>query len=267
MPITGEVDISQILANLGDRSHGLRPAAPNLREEEREGIFRAAWGTVDMSTSVGLSVVPKFVWDVNGYYRSLDIDWPWTPTRKELREGYQRVNGQDDERLTYYFSQLLDKGVRAEYDSMPLGSRYRDRYVLEQDMHRLSDLARDLSEETGELVTATDLIEEHERERRPELALPDDRSGYVWNWGYYALRSRKYYTTDLENWQALLIKAFAKESVEVVIAIGYTGNAGKEYEIQQHDGREVFFLNENTTPTQELADTAVSTFIAQRQKG
>jgi hypothetical protein len=207
---------------------------------------------------------------VNGYYRSLGIDWPWKPTKKELRQGYQAVGGPEDDRLTYYFKQLLDRDIRAEYDAMPLGSRYRDKYAIEKDMHRLSDLASKLSGETGEVVTVNDLIDEYESANDRRSPEPVNLSTLAWNWGFYSLKSRKWGTDDLVEWQRLLIDSFAKRGVEVVIALGYTGHSGKNEQpflIRHHDGREVFFLNENTTPTAELAETAVSMFMAHRQKG
>lgn len=266
MPITGEIDVTDILAKLGDQTHGLRPATPEIAVEEREEIFRASYGQVDMSTSTSLATIPKVIWDVNSYYRSLDIGWPYKPTRRELRQGFQRVEGHASERLTYYMKQLLDPQVREEYDRMPLGSVFRDKYVLESEFRKLADLASHLSEDSGTLVTAGDLVDEYDRER-PRPAPPLPPSGRWWNWGFFAHKSREHNTDPLESWQNLLIQAFSEQKVATTISIGYIGGTHCEFDIRKHQDRDVFFLNDKVTPTQELAKTAVSRYMAHNQKG
>lgn len=265
MPFTGEVDISGILQTLGDPDHGLRPAKPLDSLESRDEIFRATWGAVDMSTSMALSVIPKVVWDVNGYYRSLGITWPFTPTKKELREGYQAADGQSSERLTYNFKQLLDPSIRAEYDAMPLGSHYRDKYAVEEDVRKLSSLAKKLSEDEGRMVTIDELLDEAERSR-PKLPPQPESDHRVWDWGFYALQSRKYDSEPLEEWQQYLTKAFSAAGLEEVISIGYIGKTEEPATIRHHDNRTVIFLNENTHPTPELAEAMTSEYKLKKGK-
>ena len=215
---------------------------------------------------MGIKVIPKVIWDVNGYYRSLGFGWPYDPTKKQLRIAYQERNGQDDERLTYHFKQLLDPQIRAEYDAMPLGSRYDDIYVKHENKKKLSDIAKEESVESGKLVTVQDLIDEDERERReiPEL---EPTKNYRWNWGYYTFKSRKYDPEILAAWQSVLVEEFSAQGLEVVIAIGYIGKTKKDVVLKVHDGQDVIFLNEETEPTNELAKTAVSMYKAHRQRG
>lgn len=262
MPFTGEVDISGILSRLGTKDHNLKPARPVQGMEDEDGAYRAAYGELDMSMSTGLAVIPKIIWDVNGYYRSLGIERPYMPTRKMLRQGYQQAGGPDNERLTYYLKQLLDNQVRSEYDAMPLGSRYRDKYEIEQDMRRLSDVAKEMSEEEGRIVTVENLVDMY----RPLPALEPLGVTDLWNWGFYALKSRKYNTEDLSEWQKMLTRSFTKFNVAPTISLGYIGGTPKEYVIVRHDERDVIFLNENTKPSQGLADAAASKFIAQGSK-
>lgn len=264
MPIVGEVDISGILERLGDPSHGLRPAQPQSQSD----IFRASYGTVDMSTTVAIQPVPKIIWDVNHYYRSLGIGWPYTPTRTELRQGYLANNGQESVRLTYYMKQLLDPEIRAEYDATPLGKKFRDRYVAYDEYEKLAMYASKVSAE-GTPMTTQELIDAHEREvgSIPERSNDLHWVNGVWDWGYYTFRSRKYDTDTLALWQQLLVSAFADEGINVVIAIGYIGDTQEEFEIHEHDDRTVFFLNEDVRPTMELSKSAVSKYKAPDQKG
>lgn len=270
MPIVGEVDVSAILEKLGDPSHGLKPAGSKeayIPQEEREEVYRASWGESDMSTSVTIKPVPVVIWDVNNYYRDLGFSWPFRPTRRELRLAYQALNGQDSERLTYCFKQLLQPAIRAAYDRTPLGSRYDDKYVKEENKRKLGPIAKEVSEEEGRLVTVDELVERENQAQRALRELPPPSKNYIWNWGYYAYKSRKYDPEILEQWQTLLVQEFASRGLAVVISIGYIGEVDDEIVIKTHEGKTVIFLNENTHPTIELAQTAVSKYKAHRQKG
>src|SRR5438067_12657373 len=132
MPVTGQVDISDIIGSLGDLYHGLKAAdgpARNTDEQEEDQIYRATWGPVDISTQTCLERAWDLIWDVNGYYRALGVQWPFKDGRKDLRVAYHERGGPDDEYLTYVFKQLLQPKVRSDYDKSPLGSRFRDKYV------------------------------------------------------------------------------------------------------------------------------------------
>ena len=261
MPFTGSVDVSDIIANLGDPSHGLRPAGLKVNSEVKEdnNIYRATYrGPVEFSTNTDLAIITYPIWDVNGYYRSLGIGWPYKPTKKELRLGYQRNNGHDSERLTYYFKQLLDPEIRKQYDLTPLGNVFRDKYVIEEDARKLSDFASEMSEATGKIVTVEDLITEYEeRKKLSELPAPEDQI-IRWQWSYYLMNSRKYETESLELWQAYLISSFSGRKVRRKIAIGYVGKTKKPFVVKQYRNDLIFFLNEQVEPTMELAKKATA---------
>jgi hypothetical protein len=258
------IDATQFINRLGDpeSARQLRGEAPQKQEINRDvpkdenRIFRATYrGPLDASTCTDLAVISPPVWDVNFYYRSLGIEAPYKPTKKELRLAYQEVNGQDSERLTYHFKQLLDPDVRKAYDRMPLGSRYQDKYVIEEGMRKLSEKAAEVSDQTGRMVTVEDLIDDFEKGKptKPKELIPN----YIdWEWSYYLCNSRKYDVTALAEWQQLLINAFAKRSVRWKISVGYVGNTKAPFVVRSHEGRVVFFLNENETPTPELANRA-----------
>jgi hypothetical protein len=272
MPFTGEIDPSEFIANLGDPASrkALRPVnTPRVYDEpdrpadlpESDEPFRGSWQEIDMSTSMGLNAVPKLIWDVNGYYRSFGIGWPFRPSRGDLRLAYHEKRGWESERLTYILKLLLDPETRDEYDSSPLGHLYRDKYILAAEMRKLSKVAAEVSEENGKVVTVEDLVEEHEREFPKLPELPSGKHIY-WNWGYYLLKTRKYGPDNLAKWQEYLVKSFAEKEVVAKISIGYIGKTQRRYSIIEHDGRVIFFLNENEEPTEELAETAVSLYTA-----
>lgn len=258
------IDATQFINRLGDpdMARQLRGETPRHQEINRDvpkdenRIFRATYrGPLDASTCTDLAVIYQPVWDVNHYYRSLGIEWPYKPTKKELRLAYQSVNGQDSERLTYYFKQLLDPAVRKAYDSMPLGKRYQDKYVIEEGMRVLSEKAAEVSDQTGKMVTIEDLITEYEKEK-PEKPKKIDSQYIDWEWSFYLCNSRKYDVTALAEWQSFLISAFAKRGIKWKISVGYIGNTKAPFVVRPHEGRVIFFLNENETPTPELAKKA-----------
>lgn len=258
------LDATQFINQLGDpeMARQLRGEAPQKQEINRDvpqdesRIWRATYrGPLDASTCTELAVPYCPAWDVNHYYRSLGVQWPYTATKKELRLGYQANNGPNDEKLTYYLKQLLDPEIRKAYDRTPLGKRFQDKYAIEEGMRKLSEKAAEVSESAGKMVTIEDLILEHEKEK-PEKPKEIDSRYINWEWSFYLCNSRKYDVEALAEWQSLLISAFAQRGIKWKISVGYIGNTKKAFVVRPHDGRVVFFLNENETPTPELANRA-----------
>jgi hypothetical protein len=264
MPFTGSVDLTEILDNLGDPHHGLK-ADPkptlNPKEQKEDLIYQATLGPVDMSTQTALEGAWDLIWDVNGYYRALGVGWPFRARKIDLRVAYQERGGKDSEYLTYVLKQLLDPEVRAAYDKTPLGKRFRDKYLELEEERLAAKVAQELSETTGKLITKDDLVRDINEEREKDLLkeLPKlDPILNIWNWGYYLLKSRKNEYDNLIEWQRLLTKAFAAEGLVQFISIGYIGNTEEEFVIKQWNGKTIFFINEGTSPSLELAETAVS---------
>ncbi len=267
MPVTGEVDISGILANLGDPTHGLKAAKPLVPHESY--VYRASLDEIDMHSSVALAVVPTYVWDVNGYYRDLGIPWPYKPTKRQLQQAFLARDGHSSERLTYCMKQLLNKEIREEYDAMPLGSHYTDKYAIEDQMIVLTEEASKRSVVDGKLVTVEDLVQEYEERlglnRETDDAIepePDLPHHNRWEWGYYNLDSRQYNDEPLKRWQSLLVSELSSRGLEIVFSLGFVGGTEKKTDVREHDGRMVFFLQEHTNPTPELAETAVSQYCS-----
>jgi hypothetical protein len=261
MPIVGTVDLSSILGNLGDPEHGLKAAGPaqNTEKQVEDHIYQATWGPVDMSTGTGLERAWKQIWDVNGYYRALGIPWPFTAGKKALRLAYQQRDGHQDEYLTYVMKQLLTPKVRASYDSMPLGSTFKDKYVIQGHIRRLSKVAAKVSDQERRVVTIEELIDEEDEIRAGRGKLPElNPLNSTWEWGYYLLQSRKSEYGELIRWQEYLTHAFAARGLVKVISIGYIGSTPKPFVIKKWQGKTIFFLNDEETPSLELAETAVS---------
>jgi hypothetical protein len=94
---------------------------------------------------------------------------------------------------------------------------------------------------------------ENEKPEKPKELV----SKYInWEWSYYLCNSRKYDVEALAEWQVLLVSAFAKRGVKWKISVGYIGNTRAPFVVRPHEGRVIFFLNENETPTPELANRA-----------
>lgn len=274
MPFTGSVDITDIVANLGDKSHGLRPAlgpAENTEEQEDDTPHRATYGPVDFTTSMAMQKSWKMIWDVNGYYRDLGIFWPFTPTKKELRIAYRDSDGPNSEYLTYVFKQLLDPKTREAYDNMPLGKRYRDKYVLAEQSRSLAALAAERSLNEGKVVSMSDLLEGEsewvaDQQRQEEYVnnLRNRGNSNTWLWGYYLMNSRKNEYEDLIIWQEMLIKALNAKGVARVICIGYIGKCKTDFVVRVWNNKTIIFLNEEVEPTPELAE-AVASYFAPRK--
>ena len=99
-------------------------------------------GEMDFSTSRVLSRWPLIVWDVNGYYRDLGI--PTWATKKEIKEAYQALSGDQSVRLTYVTKQLLNDAIRRAYDACRPSSRFFDKY--EADFVRQQSIADHIKE-------------------------------------------------------------------------------------------------------------------------
>jgi len=91
------------------------------------------------SSSLELERWPSVVWDVNWYYWVLGVHF--RATRRQLKDAYLDKKGEDDDYLTYIFSQLLNPEIRRAYDAKPLGSVFWDKYVEQKVRERAHRLA------------------------------------------------------------------------------------------------------------------------------
>lgn len=247
--------------------------------------FLAGHGPVEASTCTALSVVPEIIHDVNGYYRDLGVH-P-SATRKQLRLAYVANGGPDDARLTYVFRQLLNPAVRYEYDRMPLGSRFLDRYVLDEMHNKMVMAARARQQEMREqglrVPDEDSLIRDFyarmgfDENDFPDLDTPDssdvldpalsrqhDRDrNKVFPWSYYLWRvhartgeAGERDLRRLAQWQELLVGALARKGVTTKIAVGLLGRMAHPWASAVVGYRVVVFLNRDEEPTAELAERA-----------
>lgn len=241
----------------------------HLDESVGGSLYVVGHGPTDASTSLDLAIPLRQVWDANGYYRDLGISPD--ATRREIREAYQRLNGQESPRLTYIVKQLLDPEVRARYDATPLGSVFLD-YEVET-MLRLARVqqtamlrAQGRAEEAEE-IEALDFGESLDtliRRDKDEPAQPDQT---VWSWSYYLkgtqppLMGRE----RLRRWQELLVSALGRTGLRLRLAVGFSGGMGPPWEVTWIGSQVVVFLRDDERPTEALARQAASRVVQHRQ--
>jgi hypothetical protein len=119
-----------------------------------------------------------------------------------------------------------------------------------------------LSEADGKVVTVDDLVRDINEARYERESLDMERKPLTptWEWGYYLLKSRKSEYEDLVSWLDLLLQAHAQQQLVKVISIGYIGDSKDPFVVKTWNGKTIFFLNDEVSPSLELAQTAVSTY-------
>lgn len=238
-----------------------------------EGDFPAVagFGPLRASTSrVLASTRPAFAWDPNRYYRDLGIGWPYVhATRRDLRLAYQRLEGQNSERLTYCFKQLLNH--REEYDALGLGQQYLDDIYVQEALRQWAVREADrrgVSPETFLRRAGFSLIPEEDstpgildNPQNPELDEPaqHSRADQGWNYAFCLWRTTSIDRERLASWQALLIAEIGERVPSLVV--GLMGKNPAEYAIGEMARETVVFLNRDAEPTADLASRAVTALI------
>lgn len=181
-------------------------------------------GPIQFSTNVGLEKWPTVVWDVNHYYAELEIHW--SASNKEIREAYQRLDGQSSSRLTYIVKQLLDPEIRRGYDATQFGSVFFDRYIAE---YVKAEMMRDSVAENGRMLTYDEQVEQGNEtidlSKFINKSVGRDWSDDVekdnrWKWGYYLLNTEIYDTEKLRIWQQSLIKELSQRDIIMDLSVG-----------------------------------------------
>ena len=288
------MDVTQIVNNLGDKSHGLRTSKmiELVGPSETGGalpdrIHRASFGHAStVSTCTALVPLGSLrVGDPNCYYRDLGFTWPRRGiTKKQLRKAYQRKRGYSSERLTYCLKQLLNPAIRAKYDARAMGDVMGDKYTEHQLKREAAQWAARRSAETKTVVSADDFLEQElgikpdeEGDSKPEKHAPEqllvDDS---WPFDFYQYKSRKYDEGPLSEWQCMLIEAFSAQGLSMQLAVGYCGDTPESWIERNHSswsytsrGRideTIIFLNESVTPSKDLAEAVASSFSSHQSK-
>ena len=245
-------------------------------------LVPAGRGPDAASSSQALTRSPEICWDVCGYYRRLRL--PWTATKKQIRTALFRSKatiGAGRAHLIYAAKQLLDEGIRARYDRMPLGGVFlEDKDVqdrIKRAAHRAASAmaARGFSHVTPESVLGEwgfsvnhpggPQGEGRGRQApppasplRPGLFPPASEWLTVWSWyrepaaeDAFGLRAE-----ELETWQLLLVRAFAARGLRARFAVGLCAGPGFRIRPAPDQGTLVVLLGEGG-PSPELAAAAV----------
>jgi hypothetical protein len=226
---------------------------------------------------------PLFSWDVNGWYRTLGVPFPYiNATSGVLSQSYVANGGQESARATYYLKRLLNRPVRASYDLSELGSLFLDdEYVQDEIKARAAAEAgrrsargsytdpRAVMDEWGLVVEEKD---DEEVDTGPDKVLtgvqPEDSPDLdpvEWVYSYWLWNTEKDYadSVQLERWQNLLVSAVALKGLQLNIAVGLAGSQPEGYAVTCQEGTWVMYLEEGRDPTAELAGQAAEVLLNQ----
>ncbi|MGA5598450.1 hypothetical protein ACPCSE_29870 [Streptomyces cellulosae] len=235
-----------------------------------------------LSTSTALVPAPArpapAVHDVNGYYARLGVQ-P-TATKREIREAYQALDGQNSVELTHILKTLINAETRAAYDSRPPGSTYLDTAAVEQIMRQAALRAARHNAEHGTRATAQDILEtltertgkpireflaspsgggfddDGERDRHPSSA-PSE----TWAYAYLLLDSTCDDVDRLIQWQSGLARALADRRCPQ-FTVGFHGKPGQPFLVAKNLGTPVIFLHEDQPVTEELIEAAATAAVS-----
>lgn len=211
------------------------------------------------STCLAVEPFPSFIWDVNGYYAALGVS-PWA-TRREIREAYQAKEGWTDVRLTHIVRQLLNEKIRADYDAVPLGSTFFDRFVEEtvrREMEReaFNERAFDPDAETEPIDLDASL--------NKAFQVVDTASGREQyaetGWGYYLWASNCRDVERLARWRHYLAETIGREGRIIQIAVGFMSTPGCS--VEEVDGQVVAFLGQDDDPSPTHAHAVLQRITA-----
>ena len=213
-------------------------------------------------TSAALLPWPLWRWDVNGYYRALDV--VPTANRRQLREAFQRLHGDQSDRLTYIMGQLLDPIIRARYDACAPGEVFIDRYVLAEVIRRAQDQAsKAIRDGQAQPADAVDLDLDDALGSPVSVLDQPPLSGHTTDphpWGYYRWNTVMDQPHRLDRWRTVLSAAFWLRGVNTHVAVGLAKSM-EPWQVETVETTTVFFINEDTEPTQLLAEAAVDHHI------
>lgn len=234
-----------------------------LPDVDVERAYRIGSGPATFSTCTALAPAVTYNADVNGYYRALGVD-P-RAGKRELREAYQRLDGQDSDYLTMVLSALLNPQTRAFYDRMRLGQTLQDRYVLAANRRMLREQIRPdqldsfLEFERNYFArqdeqNASDFLDEPSPSRQDGRT----RSQAAYPYSYYCYRSDHWDPSFLPEWQTLLIGACRARGIELSFALGFHGSGSYPWQIQVVGQHIVVFFHEKVRPHRQHAEEATA---------
>lgn len=269
----------------------IEPPSPDQQIYLSPAVGRS--GVQTRSTSLELENWPSVVWDVNGYYCALGVGF--RATRKQLLTAYMQLNGQESERLTYIFKQLLDPEVRRKYDACPLGTLFFDRYVeekLKQQAMKMAKIRDRTPEEIlrewgfeirtpdGEVPVQGEGVQDHQAQDE-EVDIPQEtgededvspaEEPDVWPYAYYLwkVRRRDLHLATVETmrqWQEAIVAECERQNVRARFAVGMTSrreeNASRLLTMSVDGATVVFISADHLDEIEQLAPYAVHRLLS-----
>lgn len=258
----------------------LRPSQPSRWESPlAEDPYRVYVGPEGCSTCTDVALAtPAFAWDVNRWYRTLGVPWPYTHVPSgSLAKYYLAVDGQSDARATYYLKRLLDKATRAAYDAAPLGELFLDDDFVQQEIKNRAQVeasrrsqtqfadAEQVMDEWGYALKPDDVSDSLAQALDEDPFALDDRptpESSLWAYSYWVWRAHTsrgpLVTGRLGAWQSLLVSALSQMGHRTTLRVGVMGKTPQEYAIGRSGGLAIVYLNESATPTADLARRAAA---------
>lgn len=227
-----------------------------------------------------VSARATFAWDVNGWYRTLGLAWPYVQaTSGDLSRAYIAAGGQRSARCTYYLKQLLNRPVRASYDLTALGTTFLDDQYVQDAMKAQAQEEASRRSAEGTFTDATEVLDEWGYLLKPEdgdgldaeqgpvqdEVSPESDSFNPVEWSYSYWLWHAYGQADavvrLEQWQTLLVSALSVRGAKVDLAVGLMGQQLTDYLVGYSDGYWIVYLSEKAIPTEELAAQAADMYL------
>ena len=219
------------------------------------------YGSPEFSTSHGLEIYPSLIYDTNSYYSQLGVGV--RATRKEIRESYQRRDGENSLRLTMIIGVLLNPKRRRRYDLTPLGSLFLDDELIHAMRNEAALRASEVRLEGHEFDgdSFQEMIDEilQNADEAEEQSLRSINGTY--NWSYYLWNTNFTDVNRLSQWRTLLAKNIWN-LVKTPISLGVGFVSGDEdFKIHTVGFRLVAFLNEKVPPSDVIAYRAASDIV------
>jgi hypothetical protein len=260
-----------------DVSGFLVPQSP----ERLDLPLRGGEGPLEASSCMTLTVTAEVIWDVNGYYRALGFEWPFTGiTRKALRLAYHEIDGEKSAYLTRVLKLLLNDGQRRLYDMAPLGKPHMDEIQVEALLDMVKRMAAAVKPSNDTRATQREILKKMGwdipipgDEHYPNGQYPDGQDPCkdedllietFWRWGYYRWGTGCTDITRLGHWQELLVSQLAALEVTTKVCVGYIGRGRTDsrFVVARTYGVRTVYLREDMEPDREMAVAAADALIA-----
>jgi hypothetical protein len=218
-------------------------------------------GQVEFSTCHSVERWPVIVWDTNNYYRELGISF--RASNRDIKEAYQKLNGQLSVRLTYIVKQLLNSVIRERYDATKPGGVFFDKYIAE---YVKSQMLKDHIKEHGRSLS----LEEQIAQGHTDLGLDEfinkefsldgvdntEAGKLPFRWGYYLKATHDHQLKKLRVWQQVLCRVF---DISTKLTLGLFDGDTSAY-LERIGYRDVAFINVHAEPTERLAQRILNDY-------